>query len=293
MIVTIFTPTYNRAYILPKLYESLCRQNSKDFEWVVVDDGSSDETDDLVSSFKEFQVTSSVPFEIRYFKQENGGKHRAINRGVREARGELFFIVDSDDQLTQDAVEWIIHEAEPLMQNKTYAGIAGLRIRPDGKKIGGGEDFGVIDATALDIRNVHHVRGDLAEIFKTEVFRRYPFPDFPGEKFCSEGLIWGRMAGDNLKLRYVFKGIYICEYLNDGLTEARFKLRRDNPEYSMLLDSEGVTRRVPYLDKVRQAINFWRYSEKSHKSFFQKARQVGWRFVWCYPLGVFFRYVRL
>lgn len=289
MIVTILTPTYNRAYILPKLFGSLCAQTSYDFEWLIVDDGSTDNTSELVTNFK----SHFSSFPIRYLKQENGGKHRAINRGLIEAHGDLFFIVDSDDQLTPDAVEWILQNAEPVMHNPDYAGVAGLRIRPDGSKIGGGKDFGTIDATALDIRNVYHVQGDLAEVFKTEIFRLYPFPDIPGEKFCSEGLIWGRMAGDELKLRYIYKGIYICEYLNDGLTEARIKLRRDNPEYSMLLDSEGVTRRVPYHDKVRQAINFWRYSEKSKKTFLQKVHQVGWRFVWCYPLGLIFRFVKI
>ncbi len=298
MTVTIFTPTYNRAYILPNLFDSLCAQTSKNFEWLIVDDGSTDETEQLIAEFQSKITTirstgNSGFFEIRYFKQDNGGKHRAINRGLQEANGDLFFIVDSDDRLTPDAIEWIINQAQPIFTSKDFAGLAGVRIRPDGNKIGGDKNFGTIDATALDIRNVFHVHGDLAEVFKTEVFRRYTFPDIPGEKFCSEGLIWGRMAGDNLKLRYVFKGIYVCEYLNDGLTEARFRLRRDNPEYSMLLDAEGVTRNVPYLDKVRQAINFWRYSEKSKKSFLQKAGQVGWRFVWCYPIGIIFRYVKI
>lgn len=293
MKLTVFTPAYNRAYILNSLYESLKRQSSKDFEWLIVDDGSTDDTEELITRLQNNNEQDIATFSIRYFKQPNGGKHRAINRGLAEAQGDLFFIVDSDDYLTPDAVEWIIDTASPIMNDNSIGGIAGIRIRPDGKKIGGGKDFGTIDATALDIRNVHHVKGDLAEVFKTEVFRKYPFPDIPGEKFCSEGLIWGRMAGDGVRLRYVHKGIYVCEYLNDGLTEARLRLRRDNPEYSMLLDSEGVTRDVPYLDKVRQAINFWRYSEKSKKNFLQKAKQVGWRFVWCYPLGVFFRYVKL
>ncbi len=296
MLLTIFTPTYNRAYTLPKLFDSLKSQTSKDFEWLIVDDGSTDETEMLIRDYRLQAADCSQQkqgFEIRYFKQENGGKHRAINRGLEEAKGELFFIVDSDDRLTEYAVEWIIKNAALIMEDSKYAGLSGLRIRPDGVKIGGGDDFGTIDATALDIRNVHHVKGDLAEVFKTEIFRKYPFPDIKGEKFCSEGLIWGRMAGDGLKIRYIYKGIYVCEYLNDGLTEARFRLRRDNPEYSMLLDSEGVTRDVPFLDKVRQAINFWRYSEKSKKRFIEKCRQIGFRWVWLYPAGIFFRIVKI
>jgi glycosyltransferase involved in cell wall biosynthesis len=101
-MITIFTPTYNRAYSLRRLYDSLCKQTSNDFEWLVVDDGSTDDTENLINSF-----IADGKVDIRYFKQANGGKHRAINFGVREARGELFFIVDSDDQVTPDAVEWI------------------------------------------------------------------------------------------------------------------------------------------------------------------------------------------
>ena len=98
-MVTIFTPTYNRAYIIGKLYGSLLEQTDRNFEWLIVDDGSTDNTRELIGSFiREDRIS------IRYFRQENGGKHRAINRGVREAAGELFFIVDSDDQLTPEAV---------------------------------------------------------------------------------------------------------------------------------------------------------------------------------------------
>lgn len=105
-MITIFTPTYNRAYRLPNLYKSLQEQTCKDFEWLVVDDGSTDNTSKL---FEQWQAEENS-FPIRYFKQPNGGKHRAINRGVKEAKGELFFIVDSDDTLSSNAIRIVFEQ---------------------------------------------------------------------------------------------------------------------------------------------------------------------------------------
>lgn len=283
-MITIFTPAYNRAYILPKLYESLCAQTCKDFEWLVVDDGSSDETGSLIENYK-LQITNYEPsFEIKYIKQENGGKHRAINRGVQEARGELFFIVDSDDYLTEDAVEWIKKYVLAIMDNQSFAGISGLRIYPDGSKIGGGSDFGMIDANAIEIRTKYHVKGDLAEVYKTRILRQYPFPDFPGEKFCSEGLIWGRIA-QRYKLRYYYKGIYVCEYLAGGLTDTRYSCRVNSPNYSMLLYSELIHHPNSLLGKLAYALNFWRFGTKSDKAFVDKCRQIGFPWFLLAPIG--------
>lgn len=289
-MVTIFTPTYNRVATIPRLFMSLCDQPCKDFEWLIVDDGSSDGTEELVRGFErfeEFEVFERFP--IRYFKQENGGKHRAINRGVREAKGELFFIVDSDDQLTPDAVEWILAKWRDVKDEvgdmiKDIAGISGLRIHPDGTKIGGGEDFGMIEADAIEIRNKYHVKGDLAEIYRTDVLRQYPFPDFPGEKFCSEGLIWGRIA-EKFKLRYFYKGIYVCQYLEGGLTDTRYACRINSPNYSMLLYSELIRHPNSLLGKVAYALNFWRFGAKSKKSFWEKCRQIGFPWYLLAPVG--------
>ena len=99
-MITVFTPTYNRAYILPELFKSLQNQSCKDFEWVVVDNGSTDDTEVLFN-----QWASQADFSVIYIKTENGGKQRAVNRGVQMAKGDIFWIVDSDDKLTEDAVE--------------------------------------------------------------------------------------------------------------------------------------------------------------------------------------------
>lgn len=147
-MITVFTPTYNRAYILPKLYASLRTQTSDNFEWVIVDDGSTDETKRLVTGW----LSDNNKFCVRYYNRENGGKHRAINFGVQVARGELFFIVDSDDYLTPDAVETLILWEASIKNDDKFCGVAGEKasIR-DGSIIGNPVSSGeYIDATALE-----------------------------------------------------------------------------------------------------------------------------------------------
>lgn len=255
-MITVFTPVYNRAYIISQLYESLCRQTSGDFEWLIVDDGS---TDDIATLIEGFIAENKIT--IRYCSQTNGGKHRAINRGLKEAKGNLFFIVDSDDYLTDDAIEWIKKTSEEIMPDETFAGLSGTRIYPDGHKIGGDDDFGTIDANAIDIRTKYSVRGDLAEVFKTDILRKYPFPEFADEKFCPEALVWFRIARD-YKLRYVNNGIYVCQYLSDGLTANIARLRRNSPKASMVFYSEQYHSSVPFLLKLKSAINFHRFSPR-------------------------------
>ena len=106
MKITVFTPTYNRGYIIDNLFQSLKRQSYTDFEWIVIDDGSDDDTENM---FQKFQSVDNG-FPIIYKKVNNGGKHRAINTGLNLAKGELFFIVDSDDYLTDSALERIVNE---------------------------------------------------------------------------------------------------------------------------------------------------------------------------------------
>ena len=122
MLVTIFTPTYNRAYRLTALYESLCSQTCKDFEWLIVDDGSSDNTEELVNGW-----INENKIDIRYIKQQNGGKHRAINNGVKNARGILFFIVDSDDILPDNSIDRVAVHYKMIEGKSEFGGLCGLK----------------------------------------------------------------------------------------------------------------------------------------------------------------------
>ena len=189
MLITVFTPTYNRAHLLPRLYESLKVQTFKEFEWLIVDDGSTDNTEIVVSNF-----IADNKILIRYFKQRNGGKHRAINRGVKEAQGELFFIVDSDDKLPPAALERIAQYYSQVSGNTHFAGVCGLKCYFDGTKVGGQQYFETFDCSMLEIRQKYHIHGDLAEVFRTDVLREMPFPVFEDERFCPEDLVWNRIS---------------------------------------------------------------------------------------------------
>lgn len=283
--LTVFTPTYNRAYTLPKLYESLIGQTEKDFEWLIIDDGSSDTTQELIGSYIQDQKIA-----IRYYKQKNGGKHRAINKGVNLANGELFFIVDSDDFLVDNALKLIVNIYKEVRIDKSFAGVCGLKVYPDMTPLGGEPNFDVIDANAIDIRFKYRVKEDLAEAFKTDILREYPFPDFKDEKFCPESLVWNRIA-QNYKLRYTNKVIYICEFLDDGLTKASIKNRIKSPIYTTKLYSEQYLYNIPLKDKIKTAINYWRFAFYRNDSLLNLIKEIGWMSLPVLPLGLIFKLI--
>jgi glycosyltransferase involved in cell wall biosynthesis len=224
MKITVFTPTYNRAYIIENLYKSLKKQTFTDFEWLVIDDGSNDNTEDL---FKNWAKEKNL-FPIRYYKVENGGKHRAINKATDLAKGELLFIVDSDDHLVNDALESIISWENSLEDKADFCGIAGNRGKSIKEYIGTTFDGDFIDATSLE-RNKYNITGDKAEVFYTNILRNYKFDEIEGEKFITEATVWNRMAHDGYKIRWFNKTIYICDYLEDGLTQNIQTIFTNNP----------------------------------------------------------------
>lgn len=278
--ITILTPTYNRASLLPRLFDSLLRQTNRDFEWIVVDDGSTDDTREVVANLKE---KCGGAFPMGYVYKANGGKHMAINIGAERARGELLFIADSDDLLTDDALETVANSWHDISDDKSFAGIAGLDIAMDTREvIGSGLPQEHIDCNAIDIRYRHHVTGDMKEVFRTEVLREFPFPEFAGERFCPEQLVWFRMAR-RYRLRYINKPIYIADYQPDGITAGITKARMRNPSASMLTYAELTECPVPFLVKVKAAINFWRFWHC--RTATSVVPRVALRWHWLRPLG--------
>lgn len=267
MKITIFTPTYNRAYNLHNLYSSICNQTYEDFEWVIVDDGSVDDTKFVVEDF-----LTEERININYHYQENKGKHFAINKGVSLAKGELFLILDSDDELPDFALQVIVSKYEALKENKNIGGIAGRRMFKEGDIVGS-NNFSELISNSLDIRYKHKVTGDLVEIFKTNVLKEFPFPEIQNEKFCPEALLWNRIA-QKYKLFFFNQGIYITQYLPDGLTSKIVKIRMTSPIASMLTYSELQSYEVPFVQKIKANINFWRFSFNSNYSFFKRLKMV-------------------
>jgi len=279
MLVTVFTPTYNRAHTLSALYGSLLGQTLRDFEWLVVDDGSVDDTPELLKS-----IQAEGRLSMRVIRTDNGGKHRAVNVGAREARGELFFIVDSDDTLTPDALEAAAHHYAQVRGDDSFAGVCGLRAWPDGRKIGSPVCFETLDCTAVEFRHKHNAKGDMAEIFRTDVVRRFPFPEYPGERFVSEALVWNRIAA-SYRLRYFNRAIYLCEYLPDGLTRSIGRAHRASPLGTMdYYAAASKLRGGTVLSKIKAAINYWRYT-LGYRG--KRIELPAWGYLF-WPAGVFF-----
>lgn len=257
-MITIFTPTYNRAYRLPNLYKSLQEQTCKDFEWLVVDDGSTDNTSEL---FEKWQ-TEDNSFPIRYFKQPNGGKHRAINHGVKEAKGEYFFIVDSDDVLTNDAVEQITRLVPEANANPEICGMC-FRCKniKTNEIIGSPFPNDGMLASSLEWVYKYKIDGDKSEVVNTAILRRYPFPEFEGENFVPEALIWNRIA-DSYRMICKNEGIYLCEYLPDGLSMGFNSNLRRNPNGFGLFYCETMKRGISFkvtLKNLLRTVQCWLY----------------------------------
>ena len=215
IFITVFTPAYNRAHLLPRLFQSLKQQTNLDFEWLIVDDESSDDTETVVQQFRE----ETTLFPIHYYKQKHGGKHRAVNLAVTLAKGEYFFIVDSDDWLPENAIELLISWLQGIQGVPKLCGVAGQKALADGKPVGSsfqGKEY--VDASSLERKKLH-IEGDKAEVFDTEVLRNHSFPEFDGELFVTEAVCWNAIAADGYKLRWYQEPIYFCEYLEDGLTK--------------------------------------------------------------------------
>lgn len=244
-MVTVFTPTYNRAKLLSKLYDSLKAQTSFDFEWLIVDDGSQDDTVAVVEGF----IKEPNNFPIRYYLQENHGKHVAINYGVQLAHGEMFFIVDSDDWLPNNAIELIHSFFAEINELNGYAGVAGLKLYGNGNIVGSTFGGKCIDCTSLE-RAKHSISGDKAEVFYTELLKRYPFPVFEGENFLSEEIVWNRIARDGYKFRWFNEGLYFCEYLEDGLSKTSNKELNNFNGYKLVIKELLTYKEIPFKRKV-------------------------------------------
>ncbi len=235
MKLTVFTPTYNRAYIIENLYRSLQRQTCTDFEWLVVDDGSADNTGDLFAQWQQ----EDNPFPIRYYYKENGGKCQAINYALDLAQGELFFTVDSDDYLTDDAIEKIVYWESTITDKEKYCGLMGQRgtspTETPNRRLGvpfrDGKAFERYEEYAGDV-----IDGERADVWYTSVHRQFKYPKFSGENFMTEAIAWNRMAHAGYLIRFFDDIIWVCKYLEDGLTKAGFRLFENNPHgYALFL----------------------------------------------------------
>lgn len=224
MKVTIITPTYNRGKKLQELYKSLIKQTNKEFMWLIIDDGSNDNTEKIVK-----ELINQNMLRIEYYKKQNGGKHTALNMGIRKIQTDLTFIVDSDDWLEQNAIERICAYHEKYENNTKICGYSFLRKYSNGNINGKmfKENEMIEDYVSARI-NRHDTHSDKAEVWKTKCLKEYPFPEFKDEKFLGEDVIWIQLAM-KYKMVFINEAIYVSEYLEDGLTQNRRKNNIQSP----------------------------------------------------------------
>lgn len=223
-LITVTTPSYNRAHTLPNVYESLCNQTDKRFKWLIIDDGSTDETEALVSSW-----IAEGKFPIMYKKKANGGKASALNIGIDLLDTPYAVCLDSDDTFYSDTIENAIKNLEKIVDNDQYCGILALRNNPDGSVMGGKAlPYNLDTITAVDVFMKLNLNTELICFYKTSILTQYRFPEFEGEKFVSPAWMQYEITQ---KYHYlpVYEKYCCCEYIADGLTRNKRTVIKKNP----------------------------------------------------------------
>ena len=188
---SVFTPTYNRAHTLHRVWDSLQAQTFRDFEWVVIDDGSTDHTAELIKNW-----AAQADFPVIYQHQENSGKHIAFNRAVNLANGELFLPIDSDDAFLPDAIETMLKAWQdiPLPQRDGFTGVVTRCQSQDGVPCSPEFQSDPLDTNALDLSFKHKIRGELWGFHRKEILKQYPFPEDKSVRFVPENIVWDAIA---------------------------------------------------------------------------------------------------
>lgn len=259
---TVFTPTHDRRPTLPRVYDSLRAQTFLDFEWLIVDDGSTDGTRDLVESWR-----AEAGFPIRYLWQENRGKHVAFNRGVREAEGALFLTLDSDDACVPQALERFKHHwgAIPEAERPRFSAVTALCVDQDGRLVGDRFPSDVFDSDSLEIHYRHRVRGEKWGFQRTDVLLQFPFPEPEEGGYLPESIVWSAIAR-RYRTRFVNEALRI--YFRDGGPVADQVTRADPSRHASghalwhrtILNEEIDWLRFAPLEFLRSAAHYSRFS---------------------------------
>lgn len=277
--LTIFTPTYNRADTLHLCYESLCRQTCRDFEWLVIDDGSTDGTRELVEGWQE---EKKIP--ITYFYQENQGMHGAHNTAYRLIKTELNTCIDSDDYMPDDAVEKIVSFWKQ-QGNREVAGIIALNVDFKGKLIGIRLPEGVKRITVGGFYN-HGGRGDKKLIYRTEVINSYPeYPLFKGEKYVSLGYKY-ELIDQDYELLILNEPVCCVNYQPDGSTMNMFRQYIRNPQGFAFIRKQSMVLAPTAKRRFMEAIHYVSSSIMLRNRRFIQESPCPWLVISAIPFGI-------
>lgn len=269
---TVFTPTYNRAHTLDRVYESLQAQTVRDFEWVLVDDGSTDDTEVLVKKWRE-----TAEFPIRYVYQENQGKHVAMNEGVRRARGQFFLTLDSDDRCVPTALERLREHwmSIPDVRKPAFSGVTCLCEAEDGGIVGDRFPQDVFDSTPQEVRYRYEVSGEKWGFQRTAVMRDHPFPE-PEGTHVPENVVWNAI-GRKYMSRFVNEALRLYHENDDenSLSEATLGTAETHALYHRVTLNEDIRwfSSAP-LEFLRSAVHFARFSFHDRRSLTEQCHQL-------------------
>ena len=268
MKLTIFTPTFNRPTLLNILYgsilDSLQGTNSSDsVEWLIVDDGSTTDYSNIVSSFKE-----QSNFKIKYIKKKNGGKHTAFNLAIEESCGDLFVCIDDDDKLLPDSIARIFELSKKLLKNNN-GGIVGRVVDASGKLLGKTVFEDYLESNTIEIRDKYKFWGE-PEIYNVKHLKKYKFLEIENEKFLTEAYLFDKMSTD-YPFIYTNVPLMVKEYLPNGLTANQLKIRIESPVGTEEYYFQRKLMCKGFINKLKATINRQRFSCFTKK---QKKRKI-------------------
>lgn len=281
--LSIITPAYNRGSLLNNCFISLRNQSNFDFEWIVIDDGSTDDTKRVMKQILE----EAVPFSIHYIWKENGGKHTALNESHTYIKGKYVLILDSDDKLTPDAVESVLSGWSKYEDDKQISMVTFIKQNTNGEICAYAKDENV-PTDVLRYKRTCVASSDCCEVIRTNLFKKYPFPVFKGEKFLAETALWYR-AGLDGSCIYINKVIYICEYLEDGLSKSGRSMRTKNPKGGMYTSLLRMNKRCFMSERIRAGLLYICYgffADETIRSMISKAKPYQFLAILCLMPGM-------
>ena len=275
--LTVFTPSFNRAHLLPRIYESLKIQTCQDFIWLIIDDGSADDTRQVVSAF-----IAENKVEIQYIEQENQGMHGAHNTAYENINTPLNTCIDSDDFMPVDAVEKILDKWKSIVDKEKYSGLVGLDADLDGNLIG--SQF-TTDTTTLEDFYLKGGTGDKKLVYRTAVMQKYPaYPLFPGEKYVGLGYKY-LLADQDFELVTLNEILVLVDYQQGGSSNNMFRQYYKNPRGFAFIRKQGMVLSKSPMKRFKDAIHYVSSSLLSRNSNFITESPRRFLTVLAFPLG--------
>lgn len=272
--ITIITPTYNRAHTLPRVYESLKNQTFKDFKWIIMDDGSTDNTREIVELFQEENI-----FTIEYYQQTNRHKFLTVLDGIRKVKSKYHMVIDSDDTYPKDSLEILYNEVEKIQNQDEYIGLMGLSADENGEIVGNPYPNNGFDGSIFDMRYKYKVRGDKFGIFISKTYLKQiegrDYSQYESKGYIPQSVIFNEYDAKGIKTRFINK--IVRTYLKDENDQASVSNTRWTGKNVYGLKEGHLSFLNTYHSKlfaypkalIRNIIGYQFYSFKNKNSIFE------------------------